>query len=175
MVLTQRDEWAATDLVPFAAAVDDGVPMVMVAHVAYPALDPEGLPASLSPLITHEQLRVGLGFEGVIVTDDLANMAAVSGWDPGERAVRALLAGSDLLLNPGDVEAAVSAIVAAVNSGRIEERLIDEALTRLVGLKTDLGILDRAPAQPPTPESLASIAALVADLDAACAEVGLDC
>ncbi len=175
VVMTERDVWAATDLVPFAAAVGAGAPMMMVAHVAYPALDPSGLPASMSRAITYDQLRVGLGFAGVIVTDDLANMQAVAAWGSGERAVRALMAGSDLLLNPGDVKAAVSAIVAAVADGVIPEQTIDDALARILGLKFDLGLADRP--DPPTVDpamrdAIGTVAIRVAD---ACRRAGLDC
>lgn len=174
VVLTDIREWAATDRVPFEATIRAGARMVMVAHVAFPALDADGLPASMSPAITTGQLRAALGFTGVIVTDDLANMLAVAAWAPGERAVRALEAGSDLILNPGDIEAAVSAIVEAVADGRISEELIDAALVRILDLKFDLGLSEPRPS-PMDAETRAAVAAARMAVADACAAVGLDC
>ncbi len=174
VVLTDVEEWTTTDRVPFEATIRAGARMVMVAHVAFPALDADGLPGSMSPAITRGQLRTALDFTGVIVTDDLANMLAVAAWAPGERAVRALEAGSDLLLNPGDVEAAVSSIVAAVSDGRISEELIDAALVRIFGLKFDLGLSGSRPIQmdQETRQAVAAAGIAVAD---ACAAAGFDC
>ncbi|MDH5372457.1 MAG: glycoside hydrolase family 3 protein [Acidimicrobiia bacterium] len=175
VVQTGLDEWAVTDRVPFAAAVEAGVRMVMVAHVAYPALDAEGLPASMSVEITDGQLRRALGFTGVIVTDDLANMQAIAAWGPGERAVEALRAGSDLLLNPGDVEAAVGAIVGAVADGILDESVVDEALRRLLTLRVELGISDGVSARPLDQATAEVIATVADDIASACQLAGLDC
>ena len=83
------------DLPPFEAAVDAGVPMVMVGHLLYPAIDPHN-PASLSRDAIGV-LRRDLGFDGVIVTDDLAMAGASGSGTPAEAAVQAVQAGADLL------------------------------------------------------------------------------
>ena len=116
--------------VPFAAGIDAGAELVMTGHLAYPAVD--AAPASLSPE-WHRILRDELGFDGVVVTDDML-MLQHNGLpefaDPGENAVRAIAAGADLLLYvlPADpsefgisVDGLVASIVAAVQSGRITE------------------------------------------------------
>ena len=175
VVETDVAAWEATDLVPFAAAVETGVPMVMVAHVAFPALDPTGAPASLSEPIVNDRLRDQLGFTGVVVTDDLANMAAVSGWGPGERAVRALVAGADLLLNPGDVDSAIAAVLDAVEADRIPLTTIDAAVGRILGLKFDLKIGSNGPIGPLDQTTREAVSSVVGDVAAACAAVGLDC
>jgi beta-N-acetylhexosaminidase len=175
VILTPSEEWAKTDRVPFETSIEAGVPMVMVGHVAYPALDADGLPASLSRAITYGQLRSDLGFTGVIVTDDLANMGAVAAWTPAERAVRALMAGSDLILNPADVAAAVSAIEEAVADDRVSEQAVDGALARLLGLKFDLRIVgtdSNGALGAVLVEAVASVGQEVAD---ACLTAGLDC
>jgi beta-N-acetylhexosaminidase len=136
------EEWLRVDRVPFEATIEAGVPMVMVGHISFPALDPDGLPASLSESITGGELRTGLGFTGVIVTDDLASMEALVGWSTAERAVTALEAGADLLLNPGEVAGAVAAILDAVEEGRLTESSIDQALLRVLHLKADLGLFE---------------------------------
>ena len=175
VVETDVATWEATDLVPFAAAVEAGAQMVMVAHVAFPALDPTGAPASLSELIVGGRLRQQLGFTGVVVTDDLANMAAVSEWGPGERAARALVAGSDLLLNPGDIDAAIAAIVDEVETGRLPLAAIDAAAARILGLKFDLRIKAADTIGPLDRSSRDAVSKVAGDIAAACAVVSLDC
>ena len=102
-----ESELRETDLAPFRAAVRSGVDAVMTAHVAYPSLDATGVPAGFSERIVRDMLRGELGFDGLVVTDALVMGGAASG---GDGARRAFLAGSDILLMPEDVEAAVSAV-----------------------------------------------------------------
>ena len=141
------DEWRAGPALPFAAGIDAGAELVMTGHLAYPAVDPA--PASLSPE-WHRILREELGFDGVVVTDDML-MLQHNGLpeyaDPGENAVRAIAAGGDLLLYvlPADpsefgisVEGLVASIVGAVQAGRIPESRIDEAVGRVLELRRSL-------------------------------------
>jgi beta-N-acetylhexosaminidase len=127
-------ELEATDLVPFQASIDAGVPLVMTGHVAYDALDP-ALPASLTPA-TYELLR-DMGFEGVAITDSLGMGAVNLRWDFPEAAVMAVTAGADAILaTHGDRAAAMrDALVAAVAEGRLSEERVDEAATRVLRLK----------------------------------------
>lgn len=124
------------DLPPFRAAAEAGVPMVMMGHLVYPAVDPDR-PASLSPA-AYRLLREEVGFEGVAVTDDLA-MAGASGERPvAEAAVAAVGAGADLLIVssvPQEQADAYDAVVAAVEDGRIPRERIDEALERIMEVK----------------------------------------
>ncbi len=127
---------AQRDLPPFRAAIEAGVPMVMVGHLVYPAIDPER-PASLSPAAI-ELLRGELGFEGVIVTDDLAMEGATRGRTVAQAAVAAVAAGVDLLLISGPPEeqaAAYDAVVAAVESGEIPRERIDASVERIKNVK----------------------------------------
>jgi beta-N-acetylhexosaminidase len=124
------------DLPPFQAAIDAGVPMVMVGHLLYPTIDP-GLPASLSPA-AMDLLRGELGFDGVIVTDDLSMEGARRGGTYAEAAVRAVEAGADLLIISGPSEeqaAAYDAVVDAVESGEISRGRIDAAVERIGNVK----------------------------------------
>lgn len=129
-VTASRDTLDKTDLVPFRAAIAAGVASIMSAHVAFPALDPSGAPATLSPAILHDLLRAELGFEGLVVTDALI-MEGVLG-DGGEQGavVRALQAGCDLLLYPADLAGVERAIASALADGRIDARRISESLER---------------------------------------------
>ena len=129
------------DLPPFEAAIAAGVPMVMVGHLVYPAIDPER-PASLSPEAIA-MLRERLGFEGIVVTDDLA-MAGASGRGPPARAaVEAVKAGADLLVisSPPEQQAdAYDAVLAAVASGEIPRREIRDSVGRLLEVKSDYSL-----------------------------------
>jgi beta-N-acetylhexosaminidase len=128
------------DLPPFRAAVEAGVPMVMAGHLLYPAVDGER-PASLSPGWMG-LLREELGFDGVIVTDDLAMVGASGGRTPERAAVRAVEAGADLLIvsSPPPQQAdAYDAVVAAVESGKIPESRIRGSVGRLLRVKEDYG------------------------------------
>jgi beta-N-acetylhexosaminidase len=124
------------DLPPFEAAIEAGVPMVMVGHLLYPAIDPHD-PASLSR-DAMGMLREDLGFDGVIVTDDLAMTGAKGGGTPAEAAVEAVEAGADLLLvsSPPQQQAdAYDAVVAAVESGEIPRARIEKSVERLLTVK----------------------------------------
>jgi beta-N-acetylhexosaminidase len=124
------------DLPPFEAAIDAGVPTVMVGHLLYPAVDPHN-PASLSKDAIN-MLRGDLGFRGVVVTDDLAMAGAKGGGTPAEAAVEAVEAGADLLLvsSPPQQQAdAYDAVVAAVESGEIPRARIRRSVERLLEVK----------------------------------------
>ena len=124
------------DLPPFEAAIEAGVPMVMVGHLVYPTIDPHD-PASLSKDATS-MLRRDLGFDGVVVTDDLAMAGATDGGMPAEAAVRAVQAGADLLLlssAPQEQADAYDAVVDAVESGEIPRSRIQKSVGRLLEIK----------------------------------------
>lgn len=136
VVARDRRGLARTELPSFRAAIAARVPILMTAHVHYPALDPQ-LPATLSPTILTGLLRRRLGFRGVIATDDLEMRAIAGHWGPGESAVLALRAGCDLLLfchRQDWLREAVVAIEDAVASGRLPEARIAEAYRRVTRL-----------------------------------------
>jgi beta-glucosidase len=109
----------ATDVAPFRAAIDAGVAGIMMAHAAIPLPDPAGRASTTAAPITA-QLRDGLGFSGLIVTDALDAHAGIAGQDEAEAAVRALEAGCDLLLAPLDPVRVVLALEEAMASGRLD-------------------------------------------------------
>ncbi len=124
-------ELRRTDLVPFRAAVEAGLPAVMTGHIAVRAVD-RGVPASISRKVTTGLLRHRLGFHGLVVTDAL-NMGGVQGVAPGGgAAVRALRAGADVLLMPPDPRAARDRIVRAVRAGSLSRSRLDEAAARMI-------------------------------------------
>ncbi len=127
-VVDASREQLAVDRVPFQAAVDARVASIMTAHVSYPALDPSGLPATLSKSIIGE-LRQS-GFDGLLVSDALIMEAALAGRSEAEAAVAALIAGVDILLYPDDTAAVAAALTAALESGHLGAARVDDALRR---------------------------------------------
>ncbi|MEV0677294.1 glycoside hydrolase family 3 N-terminal domain-containing protein [Actinosynnema sp. NPDC050436] len=138
------EQWRAIDAPPFRAAVEAGVDSVMTAHLRLPRIDPSGEPATLSkPAI--DLLRHELDFDGVVITDSLA-MAGVRQLHPdAEIPVLALKAGVDQLLMPVDLGLAVDSVVAAVRSGELTERRIDQSVLRVLRVKLLRGVLTGPP------------------------------
>ena len=129
------------ELAPFRAAISAGVGSIMTGHLAVPALEPDpDVPATMSARITTDLLRREMGFDGLVVTDAL-DMGGVSvRYPPGEVAVRSLLAGSDVLLVPPVLDAALQAVHGAVVSGRIPMSRLDDAVTHILRAKAKLGL-----------------------------------
>jgi len=123
----------AVEFVPFRAAVRAGVASIMTAHVLVPALDEER-PATLSRRIVADLLRDELGFEGVIVSDDLEMKAINDQYDVARAAVLAIEAGCDaVLICGGDVDvqaAALESLIHAVEEGRLSSGRVEDALAR---------------------------------------------
>ena len=139
-----RKHLESVELPPFRAAIQAGVDAIMTAHIAVPALGPADVPATLSPAILTGLLRGQLGFKGIVVTDALEMGGIAQGYSGGEAAVLALAAGADALVMPPDPEAAVKAILAAVQSGRLTRARIDESVARLLAAKERVGLDRRA-------------------------------
>lgn len=118
------------DLAPFRAAIAAGVASIMTAHVAYPALDQSGLPATLSREILQWLLRQQLKFDNIIVADALIMRGVLEGRDEVEAAVMAVQAGCDVLLQPDDVAAVVEALEKARSEGRIDPERARMAMRR---------------------------------------------
>jgi beta-glucosidase-like glycosyl hydrolase len=129
VVTGEADELRETDLLPFAIAADSGVASMMTAHVAYPALDASGLPATISQPIIAE-LRERLGYDGLVVTDALIMDAALIGRRESDAAVEAIQAGVDLLLYPNDARRVRDALQQALASGALAPARLAEARGR---------------------------------------------
>lgn len=137
-----RDRLDSVELSTFRAAIDNGVGSVMIAHLAVPALDTLGLPASLSRSMVDGLLRTTLGFNGLTVTDAMGMQAITRHFPPDSAAVLAVKAGIDMVLVPPDEDIATQAIVRAVRSGEIREERINASVRRILRAKQWLG-LDR--------------------------------
>lgn len=125
-----RDRLTRLEWPPFRNAIAAHVDSVMSAHLLLPALD-ERYPATLSPRILTGELRQGMNFEGLIVTDALVMGAISNRYGANEAPVLAVEAGVDILLMPVDPEAAINAVVDAVECGRISPERIRESVERI--------------------------------------------
>ena len=126
------ETFESSDLLPFQAGVDAGAPFVLVSHNIVQCMDPE-LPASLSPAV-HQVLRETCGFAGIAITDDLAMDAVKAYAEDGAVAVMALQAGNDMVITT-DYRNQIPAVIAAVQSGTLEESVIDRACLRVLQCK----------------------------------------
>ncbi|MBQ8057870.1 MAG: beta-hexosaminidase [Ruminococcus sp.] len=127
------------DYKPFEAGINAGADCVLVSHNIVNCIDSE-MPASLS-ISVHNELREKLGFNGVIMTDDLVMEGIQQFTDGNSAAVLAVKAGNDMIICE-DYSGSVDAIVAAVNNGEIDESQIDESVKRILKWKFDLGLLE---------------------------------
>lgn len=155
-----------TELVPFRAAINDGVASVMIAHIALPQIDDEivlplknyrggdaevgaeiveqkaYIPATLSKKVQTDLLRNDMGFKGLIVTDAMSMSGLTLYFEQGEAGVRAFLAGSDLLEKPSDPDAMIAGLLAAVKNGRIPQERLDDSVRRILAWKSAVGLFD---------------------------------
>ena len=162
-----RDRLNSVEFVPFQSVIDAGVGSVMVGHIALPQIDSAAvkplpkavkakptdtdedgeiieekgtMPATMSPVM-GEILRRDLKFHGMIVTDALSMSGLTIYFTQDEAAVRALEAGTDMLLKPADVEAAFRGVRDAVKNGRLTEKRVEESARKILAAKYDLGLV----------------------------------
>jgi beta-N-acetylhexosaminidase len=131
------------ELIPFRAGIAAGADVVMSAHIAFPAVTGGDESGTVSPAVMTGLLRDSLRFRGLIVTDALDMGAIVTKYGAGEATVRAFLAGSDLLLMPADPDSAITAMTAAVASGRVSAERLDASVRRVLEIKRRLGLFER--------------------------------
>jgi len=135
-----RKELEAVDLLPFRAAIASGVPAVMTTHITFPAIDAD-LPATFSPKMIDGLLRRELGFDGVVVSDDLEMAGSAESFSLFEGALHALRAGADIFIVSGmllperDLEALLKDLGRALTEGVLEEAKVREASRRVRSMK----------------------------------------
>lgn len=133
----EYEQFETEDYLPFIAGINQGADCVLVSHNIVECMDPD-YPASLSQKV-HEELRDKLGFEGVIITDDLMMGGVSNGYSKEEAAVQAFLAGNDMLLST-DYAIQFDAVLKAVENGEISEERLDESVRRVLLWKHHLGL-----------------------------------
>ena len=162
MVNKSKEELLNNELKPYQVAINQGIEMIMSAHILYPQLDSttvysektkqqEKLPSTLSHKILTNLLKEEMGFKGVVVTDAM-NMAGIAATYDEVQAVKlAINAGVDLICMPTNItcledmsklDAIIDGVEKAVNDGEIQESRLDDAVTRILTLKENKGILD---------------------------------
>ena len=162
MVDKSKEELLNNELKPYQVAINQGIEMIMSAHILYPQLDnttvysektkqQEKLPSTLSHKILTNLLKEEMGFKGVVVTDAM-NMAGVANtFDQVQAAKLAINAGVDLMCMPcelkskedlANLDKIIDGVEKAVNDGEIQESRLDDAVTRILTLKENKGILD---------------------------------
>lgn len=132
------ETFQTSDYLPFTAGIQAGADAVLVSHNVMTCVDDQ-LPASLSPTV-HKELRETLGFQGVIMTDDLAMDAVAAYASDQSPAVMAVKAGNDMIVTT-DFQTQIPEVIQAVKSGEIDEEQIDQSVTRVLKWKYDLGLL----------------------------------
>jgi beta-N-acetylhexosaminidase len=137
-----RDRLEAVELPPFRAGIQHGADGVMAAHVVVPALDPAGagVPATFSEPALGGLLRGEMGFRGLVYTDSMSMGAMRMLATPAEAAVRALVGGADLVLDPPDPVAAFEGLKTAVASGRVPVARLDSSVERILRAKASVGL-----------------------------------
>lgn len=135
VVTKTLDELAQNELYPFQKAIEAGAEMIMVAHIALPNVTGDYTPASLSPMMVTDVLKGQLGYKGLVITDGLDMGALTQNYSNAEIAVKAVVAGADLLLTPVSPAEAKSAILDAIKNGTLSETRIDESVLKILELK----------------------------------------
>jgi beta-N-acetylhexosaminidase len=144
------------ELVPFRRVLepDTDVAAIMSAHIVFPAVDPAGAPATLSYPIITGLLRQKLGFGGLVVSDDLAGMRAITdNFTPGQAAVQAVRAGVDMLIIGGGLprqRESRDPLLAALASGALSRERLDDAVRHVLTVKARFGLLGSAPVSAPS-------------------------
>ncbi|MHB1298865.1 MAG: serine hydrolase, partial [Gemmatimonadaceae bacterium] len=143
IVKASRARLDSLELLPFRTGIAAGAAAVMSAHIALPAVSGDSTPATLVPAIMHDLLRDTLGFRGLVVTDAMDMRGVGAGYGVEESAVRAVRAGTDILLMPPEIPAAIAAVTAAVERGEISRERIDASVRRILELKVRTGAIQR--------------------------------
>lgn len=154
------DEILKTDLLPYTNLSQSIFPeAIMVAHIAFPKIDPSRLPAAFSKVFLQDILRKKLNFDGIVITDDIEMAGANVTHSLGDRALKSIEAGADMIMvawNRAAQRASVAKVVNAVKAGVITEARINQSVERILSAKRVMGILYQA-----TPPNLRSFRSLM--------------
>ena len=137
------DQLMKEELIPFKAAIAEGVPCIMSSHILFPKIEKEKTPATMSKAILTELLRDKLGFKGLIITDCLEMGAIKDFYGTPVAAVEAIKAGAQILCishTPSVVKESIEKIEAAVKAGDIPMKLIDAAVANILKYKKQFQI-----------------------------------
>ena len=143
VIMNSKAYMDTVDLYPFKNLIDNGVEMIMLAHISVPAIDPSGVPMSISPILVNDVLKGEQGFKGVVITDAIA-MAGLTneGRTPVEAVLAVYKAGSDMLLMPDEPIKCIEALAKAVESGELPMDELDNKVRKVLMLKARVGYLE---------------------------------
>ncbi|HEX2444413.1 MAG TPA: glycoside hydrolase family 3 protein [Vicinamibacterales bacterium] len=141
IIRSSRERLDAVELPPFRAGIAAGARAIMTGHIEMPVLDPmKGIPTTLSAPIVSGMLRDEIGFRGLVYTDSMQMHGVTAQFTPGEAAVRAILAGNDVVLHSADNAAAFLALKTAVEQKVIAEARLVASVNRLLRAKALAGL-----------------------------------
>ncbi len=144
VVESDMERLKSFELQPFFSAVESKADAIMVAHILFPKIDRDN-PASLSRVFITDILRGEMGFDGVVITDDMTMGAIAENYDIGEAAVKSINAGSDIILVCHDYSkqvAVIEALLQAARNGTISEETVNSSVYRILKLKEKYGLSD---------------------------------
>ena len=138
----RRAELDSVELRPYRMILEGGrnPAAIMSAHLWVQALDDQPLPATFSSSVLQGLLREELGFDGIVVTDDVTMGALNDDYSLTQRVTRPLQAGADIILTPENLGAAVRVVTGAVESGQVAEEQIDQSVRRILQAKAEAGL-----------------------------------
>ena len=142
VVLYDRARLDSVELAPFQRLIDEGVAMIMVAHMSIPAIDSTGIPMSISAPCMKELLREEQGFRGLVITDAVGMQGVAAGRTPLEVNTAVYRAGSDMILMPDDISLTIDAITDSVACGIWPVEELDAKVRRVLTLKANAGFFD---------------------------------
>jgi beta-N-acetylhexosaminidase len=159
-VMRETREEVLAQLEPFRTVIQEGLDGLMTAHVAIPRLTGDEVPATLHPRVLDGLLRRDLGFDGLVITDEMEMEAIAERYGVGRAAVMAVQAGADMVLVPWEPEKKVEvyeALLSAVLSGELSAARLEQAVRRILTVKVRRGLFASPPrleqrlATPPPP------------------------
>jgi len=131
-----RTRLDSMELFPFLNLINKGAGGVMTAHLNLPSLDSaSNLPSTLSPVIINNLLKIRMGFKGLVITDAMNMRGVTKYYNPGEAEAQAIIAGNDVAEFVTDIDAAIKAILNAVNQKKISSSEIDQKCRKILALK----------------------------------------
>ncbi|HIA48960.1 MAG TPA: PKD domain-containing protein [Candidatus Hydrogenedentes bacterium] len=146
IMLTPGPHFIERDGLPYFIAIKHGVPIIHVANTLAPTIDPDMKPASVSRKVITSLLKGTLDYKGLVISGPMDGPYILTKYEPEAAAVQSIVAGSDMLLwskTSPQIPKAIALISNAVRNGNIDEALIDNAVLRILTLKSKFGLFDR--------------------------------
>ena len=142
VILDDRARLDSVGLVPFQRLIDEGVAMIMVAHMSIPAIDSTGVPMSISAPCMKGLLREEQGFLGTVITDAVGMQGVAAGRTPLEVNTAVYRAGADMILMPDEIPATIDAIADSVMTGAWSQEELDAKVRKVLTMKARAGFFD---------------------------------